>query len=140
MSRREKFTPEQVAEALRETGGLYTRAAEHLKAVTGGTCSHSTIQRYVDRHRRLHQVLKEIAEANLDAAEGKLLEKIKKGHLGAITFYLRTKGRRRGYPVAPDPGTAANRAEGEAGRLVVPDKIEDPGEWAKAHGDKGKRR
>lgn len=139
MSRREKFTPEQVAEALRASGGLYSRAAERLLEATGGTCSPSTITRYVAHHRRLHRVLAEIAEVNLDSAEGRLLDEIKNGNLAAITFYLRTKGRRRGYPVAGNPGTQVDRPQGVPAGLNVPDKIEDAGEWSKQHGGKARR-
>jgi hypothetical protein len=139
MSRREKFTPEQVADALKAGGGLYSKAAEHLGAATGGTCAPGTIARYVKTYRRLHRVLGEIAEANLDTAEGKLLDKIKDGDLAAITFYLRTKGRRRGYLPAPAPGSLSGPPTITVTSLRLPDKIEDPEEWAERHGGKVKQ-
>ncbi|MEF2920033.1 MAG: hypothetical protein U0O22_06120, partial [Acutalibacteraceae bacterium] len=39
----------------------------------------------------------EINEATLDFVESKLLENIKKGEVTSIIFYLKTKGRNRGY-------------------------------------------
>jgi hypothetical protein len=139
MSRREKFTPEQVAEALRKHRGLYDQAAKHLSAATGRACSTRTIIGYVARHAALRTLLNEIAEANLDQAEEKILEAIEKNDVGASMFYLRAKGRGRGYARTLNPAPSADRVEGEAAKLSVPDKIEDPVEWAKAHGGKGKR-
>ncbi len=37
------------------------------------------------------------SEALIDFAESKLIEKINDGNITAITFFLKTKGRRRGY-------------------------------------------
>ena len=41
--------------------------------------------------------VKEIDKKTLDIVEGKLLDEINKGNMNAIQFYLKTKGRNRGY-------------------------------------------
>lgn len=41
--------------------------------------------------------VKEIDDKTLDIVERKLLEEINKGNMNAIQFYLKTKGRNRGY-------------------------------------------
>lgn len=41
--------------------------------------------------------VKHIEELTLDIVEKKLLDEIKKGNMNAIQFYLKTKGRNRGY-------------------------------------------
>ncbi len=44
--------------------------------------------------------VEEITECALDFSEAQLFRRIKEGDLTAITFYLRTKGRKRGYGMA----------------------------------------
>lgn len=41
--------------------------------------------------------LKDVDEYSLDYVENKLLKEIDKGNIQAITFYLKTKGKTRGY-------------------------------------------
>ena len=86
-----KFTVEQVAEALRETAGIRSAAARKLG------CSPSTITNYVERHPDLSKVESDIVESNLDKAETQLLKAIASGNLTAIIFYLKCKGKHRGY-------------------------------------------
>jgi hypothetical protein len=45
-----------------------------------------------------------VAEELLDHVEGKLIETIDEGNLGAITYFLDHKGRRRGYGKQADKG------------------------------------
>jgi hypothetical protein len=87
----EKFKPEQIAEALRHSAGIYTQAA----LIAG--CSPSTIKNYVERYAWLQELVNELSEQHLDLAEGKLLKAINEGNLTAIIFYLKTKGKHRGY-------------------------------------------
>lgn len=42
-------------------------------------------------------VLDEIDETSLDYVENQLLMQIRDGNLNAITYYLKTKGKNRGY-------------------------------------------
>lgn len=39
----------------------------------------------------------EIDETSVDYVENQLLKQIEKGNISAITFYLKTKGKNRGY-------------------------------------------
>ena len=41
--------------------------------------------------------VKEIDDKTLDIVETRLLDEINKGNMNAIQFYLKTKGRNRGY-------------------------------------------
>lgn len=91
MPRQQRFTNDQVADALRTTAGLRSAAAALLE------CSPSTVKRYIDRSEMLARIENEIVERNLDLAECGLLDAINAGNLTAIMFYLKTKGKHRGY-------------------------------------------
>jgi hypothetical protein len=43
------------------------------------------------------QKIKEIDDLSLDYVENQLLKLIQQGELSAITYYLKTKGKKRGY-------------------------------------------
>lgn len=88
---KKKFKVSQVAEALRNSGGIYTGAAQQLNCVT------STIANYVNRSPKLQALVAEIEEQHLDLAETKLIRAILDGNLTGIIFYLKTKGKLRGY-------------------------------------------
>ena len=105
MPRQPLFTEDQVADALRSTGGIRTNAALLLK------CSPSTIKRYIDRSEALARIESEVVEHILDLAESKLVEAINDGNLTAIMFYLKTKGKHRGY-------TERHQVEGKDGGPV----------------------
>ena len=76
---------------MRCAAGIRSAAAALLK------CSPSTVKRYVDRSEALARIESEIVEGNLDLAESRLLDAINDGNLTAILFYLKTKGKHRGY-------------------------------------------
>lgn len=50
-----------------------------------------------DKFKCLADRLEEIDESLLDFAESKLMEHIQDGDVTSLIFYLKTKGRRRGY-------------------------------------------
>lgn len=85
-----------VAEALRHTAGIYTQAALIL-ARKYGSCSPNTVKAYVQRHKVLQDLQVEILDQTLDVAESKLITAITEGELKAVFFYLKTKGKHRGY-------------------------------------------
>ena len=105
MPRQPLFTDDEVAKALRSTGGIRTNAALLLK------CSPSTIKRYIDRSEALARIESEVVEHILDLAESKLVDVINDGNLTAIMFYLKTKGKHRGY-------TERHQVEGKDGGPV----------------------
>ena len=60
MPKKERYTVEQVANALTESAGLRSVAARKLG------CSPSTVLNYITRHSQLLEVEAEAVEANLD--------------------------------------------------------------------------
>lgn len=101
---RERFSREQVAEALVAAGGVQVDAARILG------CTRSTINGYVRRYPDLQQLIIDTREETLDLAESQLIKKMKEGNMTAVIFYLKTQGKQRGYvekgeaPVKQDDG------------------------------------
>jgi len=106
---REKFTLEQVEQALRAAYGNQSKAARMLNT------NRSTINGYLNRYEYLRDVVAEAKEHALDIAEDQLMEKIKDGNMAAIIFFLKTQGKGRGYVEKQDKKddeTEKNRAQG----------------------------
>ena len=62
-----------------------------------GSCSPATVRNYIRRYPSLQRAISEIVEDNLDLAEGKLIKAVAADNITAVIFYLKTKGRNRGY-------------------------------------------
>lgn len=91
-----RFKVEHVERALRQSHGLIHPAANLLKTAYG-SCTPATVRNYLKRHPTLRAAVEETIEFNLDLAETKLLKAIDNSAPWAIVFYLKTKGRQRGY-------------------------------------------
>lgn len=89
MSKFDKKT--QLIENLRICKGIVASACE----VVG--VSRGTFYKWCKEDEEFKAQVDEINEATLDFVESKLLENIKKGEVTSIIFYLKTKGRNRGY-------------------------------------------
>ena len=100
--KRERYTQQQVADALFSAGGIQTEAARILG------CTKTTLNGYVMRYPYLQEVLHQAKEDKLDMAESKLFEKIESGNMTAIIFYLKCQGKNRGYV---EKGEAAPRPQ-----------------------------
>jgi hypothetical protein len=88
---RRKYNQAQVIDALIAADGALTHAARRL-----GT-SYRHLKKYIDANDKLTEVLHGIEETNLDAAESTLFAAIREGNLTATIFYLKTRGKGRGY-------------------------------------------
>ena len=115
MPRKERYTVKQVAEALRNAAGLKVLAAKQLG------CVPTTISNYISRHDELKEVEAQCVENQLDIAESKLFQHIEDGNIPALLFYLKCKGKARGY-VERDQGIsleAFHRALKQLALVVV---------------------
>ena len=123
MANTDKFTVEQVEEALWQAAGLRYGAAEKLK------CSPSTVTNYIKRHKRLQRAIEEAKESTLDMAEAQLINLMKDGDRTAIIFFLKTQGKDRGYVERQE---LTGSADGDPIHYVVeaPPLIEDYEQWA----------
>lgn len=86
-----EITEKEIAKSLRNNGGFVTYTAEELK------CYASNISMRISRSEYLQRVLEEIKEEKLDFAESKLFENIDRNEFQSIRFYLKYKGKSRGY-------------------------------------------
>lgn len=91
MAKTERYKPDVIEAALRASGGIYSLAAVKIG------CAPNTVKNYVERYPELQESLAEILFSNLDIAEAELLKSIQNGNMTAIIFYLKTKGKHRGY-------------------------------------------
>jgi len=80
-----------VMRAMYDTGGIYEAIAKKLGV------RRETIMEIIKNDELLQEVRKEEKQRMLDIAEMKLLSSIKMGESYAITFFLKTQGRDRGY-------------------------------------------
>jgi predicted transcriptional regulator len=114
------ITEESVALALRQAGGIQTKAALMLGV------SQSAISQRVSKSEYLQTVYQEIREEMLDLAESELLKKLKEGHMSAIIFFLKCIGKSRGYTEKQEIEVAQKQGSGV---LVVPKVCETTEEW-----------
>jgi predicted transcriptional regulator len=84
-------TVDEVAQALRDSRGLVTHAAERLGI------SRVALSKRIKNHPSLQEVRDESREAMTDLAEHSLHTAIQTGESWAVLFYLKTQGRERGY-------------------------------------------
>ena len=81
----------EIDKGLRATGGFTTYAAKKLGV------TYQAIHARIKRSPYLQRTLLEIRESYLDLTEHALIQKIKSEDLGAICFFLKCKGKERGY-------------------------------------------
>jgi len=87
----ERYSTEEMCEALMKAKGLVTVAARQLG------CHPKTVRRYIDNHPTVAEAKTEAREGILDMAEARLFQAIDKGEPWAISSILRTLGKDRGY-------------------------------------------
>ena len=89
------LTIKQIETALRSSGGFVSQTAKKLNVTS------EAIYQRIWKSEYLKKVKNEIDESYLDLAESKLLKKINDEDLGALCFYLKCKGKGRGYVEKP---------------------------------------
>lgn len=87
----ERYTAQQMIDALHETKGMVSLAAKRLG------CDPHTVYRYIREYPTVAHAQKLEREAMTDVAELALYKAIKDGEGWAVCFYLKTQGRDRGY-------------------------------------------
>ena len=80
-----------IVKAFNSTCGVLQDAAEKLKI------NRATLSKWIKADPALKEALETAREEALDLAESKLFELMEDGNLTAIIFFLKCKGKKRGY-------------------------------------------
>ena len=86
-----RYTIEQMCEALHKAHGVQTLAAQFLG------CERRTVERYMAKFPAVKQAHDEAPERVTDIAEGHVINAVIRGDLEQSRWWLKTKGRSRGY-------------------------------------------
>ena len=84
-------TKKALLEALEKTLGIVTTACKVVGVQRG------TFYRYYNEDKDFAKAVKEIENVVLDFAESQLHKQIKDNNTSSTIFYLKTKGKKRGY-------------------------------------------
>ena len=96
-----KITQEQMLNAIKGSHGLITKIQRNLEAITEETWSWETVERYVHKWESCEKAVKAEKESMLDLAENNIFKEIAKGDSATSKWYLRMKGKERGYIDTP---------------------------------------
>lgn len=88
---RRRLGKEKAIAAIKAANGVISVAARSLHA------SRSTLHRYINEDDDVRAAYDEANETVLDEVENVLVEQARAGDREQVRFYLRTKGRSRGY-------------------------------------------
>lgn len=86
-----RYNADQMIEAIVAAEGNLSAAARALG------CNRATVHRYVNAYATVRDAYEDAVEIKLDHVESKLHENIDKNDTTSIIFYLKTKGKHRGY-------------------------------------------
>jgi len=111
----EKYNAQQIADAITKSKGILTAAARDLR------CSRGTIYRYIDKYATVKHAYDEANETNIDFVETKLMEQINNGNITAIIFFLKTKGKHRGYVERQEVAGVEDQPLGAVVRVITHD-------------------
>lgn len=95
-------TKEEYIEALEKAKGLTTVAGDILGVVP------EAVSRMIAKHPEVRAARDRAAERVLDFAENRLYDQIADGNTAATIFFLKTKGRNRGYVEKLETGGTIN--------------------------------
>jgi hypothetical protein len=105
MNKSEQLKKEQLLTALEKSLGIISTACDNVGI------SRTTYYKYYNEDEGFKTQVDDISEIALDCAESQLFELIKEKNITAIIFYLKTKGKKRGYIEKP---TIEDRQQPEA--------------------------
>ena len=81
----------QMVEALEKTLGIVTKACEMVGI------SRETHYRWLRTDEAYKEKVESVGDIALDFAESELFKQIKEGNITGVIFFLKTKGKKRGY-------------------------------------------
>jgi hypothetical protein len=112
-----KLQKKAMIEAMTKSLGIVTHAIKFAKI------SRATHYRWMAEDEEYRNSIKEINEIALDLAEHKLHQAINNGNIGAIIFYLKTKGADRGYEYGKGEEISSDEVDEEPVKVFLPDNF-----------------
>ena len=106
MNKNEQLKKEHLLEALEKSLGIVSTACQSVGV------SRTTYYKYYNEDDDFKQSVDSISDIALDCAESQLFELIKEKNVTAIIFYLKTKGKKRGYVEKQDDNSNTNNITG----------------------------
>ena len=119
MNKSEQLKKESLLKALEKSLGIVSTACEALGI------SRTTYYKYYNEDKEFKHSVDSISDITLDCAESQLFELIKEKNVTAIIFYLKTKGKKRGYIEKQEVNHNSNNITGIrliSDREVIEDK------------------
>ena len=92
-----KVTKQQILDAIKDSQGLISKIQKRLEAATGETWSWETVRNYLEKDPDYEVAIKAEKESILDLAENNIFQALQQKDLGTAKWYLRMKGKDRGY-------------------------------------------
>ena len=106
MNKTEQLKKGQLLEALEKSLGIVSTACQSVGV------SRTTYYKYYNDDEQFKSQVDGISDIALDCAESQLFELIKEKNVTAIIFYLKTKGKKRGYIEKQDNSQNSNNITG----------------------------
>ncbi len=96
------ITKAQMLEAIRGSNGIVTNIQRRLEKARGERISWDTTEKFIHKWEETETALKSEKEEMLDMAEHNILRDIVERHdVGTSKWYLKMKGKERGYEDTP---------------------------------------
>ena len=101
MAKKLNVTKEQLLEAIEGSQGLVSKIQRKLMAAIGEKISWDAVDRLVKKYPEAEAAVKAEKEAMLDIAENNIFRDMVNGDTATSKWYLRMKGKERGYEDTP---------------------------------------
>lgn len=96
-----KISKEQMLEAIQGSQGLVSKIQRKLEAILGEKISWDTTEKWIHKWEEAETAVKNEKEAMLDIAENNIFKDMVNGDTATSKWYLRMKGKERGYEDTP---------------------------------------
>ena len=96
-----KISKEQMLEAIQGSQGLVSKIQRKLEAILGEKISWDTTEKWIHKWPEAETAVKNEKEAMLDIAENNIFKDMVNGDTATSKWYLRMKGKERGYEDTP---------------------------------------
>lgn len=101
MAKKLNVTKQQLLEAIEGSQGLVSKIQRKLMAAIGEKISWDAVDRLVHKYPEAEEAVKAEKEAMLDIAENNIFKDVVNGDTATSKWYLRMKGKERGYEDTP---------------------------------------